>query len=318
MANRIKLLLVSIALCFSISAINAQADADVLTKVKTSAGYTNYTALQLKSYINTGVGTGSVTSASVVSANGFAGTVSNASTTPAITLTTTASGVLKGNGTAISAAVAGTDYVIPSGSITGTAANVTGTVVVGNGGTGAITLTGLLKGNGTSAFSTATAGTDYVVPSGSITGTSANVTGLVAIVNGGTGSSTQNFVDLSNTQTSIGGAKTFTSALTSSGSSTLNATIFVDTTITTTSNLSVVKSNATINNGSTAITLTIPTGLPTGYCYFLKLADTSTGVIIVSSSENVYKSNTTTATITGGAGVTYRLQKNNLGYWSMD
>jgi len=70
-------------------------------------------------------GGGSVTSVSVVSANGFAGTVANASTTPAITLTTSISGVLKGNGTSISAATAGTDYVIPSGSITGNAATAT-------------------------------------------------------------------------------------------------------------------------------------------------------------------------------------------------
>jgi hypothetical protein len=55
-------------------------------------------------------GSGSVTTVSVVSANGFAGTVANASTTPAITLTTSITGVLKGNGTAISAATAGTDY----------------------------------------------------------------------------------------------------------------------------------------------------------------------------------------------------------------
>ena len=35
---------------------------------------------------------------------------------------------------------------------------------VGSGGTGATTLTGVLKGNGTSAFTAATAGTDYVAP----------------------------------------------------------------------------------------------------------------------------------------------------------
>jgi hypothetical protein len=35
---------------------------------------------------------------------------------------------------------------------------------VGNGGSGAATLTGVLKGNGTSAFTAATAGTDYVAP----------------------------------------------------------------------------------------------------------------------------------------------------------
>jgi len=60
---------------------------------------------------------GSVTSVSVVSANGFAGTVATPTSTPAITLTTSITGVLKGNGTAISAATAGTDYVAPSGAL---------------------------------------------------------------------------------------------------------------------------------------------------------------------------------------------------------
>lgn len=41
---------------------------------------------------------------------------------------------------------------------------VTGTLPVGNGGTGATTLTGVLKGNGGSAFTAATAGTDFVAP----------------------------------------------------------------------------------------------------------------------------------------------------------
>ena len=63
-------------------------------------------------------GTGTVTTVSVVSANGFAGTVANATTTPAITLTTTITGVLKGNGTAISAATDGTDYLSPTTGIT--------------------------------------------------------------------------------------------------------------------------------------------------------------------------------------------------------
>jgi hypothetical protein len=58
----------------------------------------------------TGAGTGTVTSVSVVSANGLAGTVATATTTPAITLSTTITGLLKGNATAISAAVSGTDY----------------------------------------------------------------------------------------------------------------------------------------------------------------------------------------------------------------
>ena len=40
------------------------------------------------------------------------------------------------------------------------------------------------------------------------------ITGTLPVANGGTGSATQNFVDLTTTQSSIGGAKTFTSAVT--------------------------------------------------------------------------------------------------------
>lgn len=69
---------------------------------------------------------GSVTSVSVATANGLAGSSSGGST-PILTLSTTVTGILKGDGTAISAATAGTDYVIPSGSITGTAGNITAT-----------------------------------------------------------------------------------------------------------------------------------------------------------------------------------------------
>lgn len=45
-----------------------------------------------------------------------------------------------------------------------TSALTTGTLPVTAGGSGATTLTGVLKGNGTSAFTAATAGTDYVAP----------------------------------------------------------------------------------------------------------------------------------------------------------
>jgi hypothetical protein len=75
-------------------------------------------------------GSGTVTSVSVVSANGLAGTVANATSTPAITLSTSITGVLKGDGTALSAATAGTDYVAPGGALgtpsSGTLTNATG------------------------------------------------------------------------------------------------------------------------------------------------------------------------------------------------
>lgn len=60
----------------------------------------------------TPAGGGTVTAVSVASANGFTGT-SSGGATPALTLATSITGVLKGNGTAISAATAGTDYQAP-------------------------------------------------------------------------------------------------------------------------------------------------------------------------------------------------------------
>lgn len=61
-----------------------------------------------------GGGAGTVTSVSAVTANGFAGSVATPTTTPAITMSVTFSGLAKGNGTSLSAAVAGTDYAAPT------------------------------------------------------------------------------------------------------------------------------------------------------------------------------------------------------------
>lgn len=68
---------------------------------------------------------GTVSSVSVATANGLAGTVANPTTTPAITLSTSVSGLVKANGTAFSAAVAGTDYVTPAGTETLTNKRIT-------------------------------------------------------------------------------------------------------------------------------------------------------------------------------------------------
>lgn len=66
-------------------------------------------------------GSGTVTSVSVVSANGFSGTVATATTTPAITLSTTITGILQGNGTAISAITVGTGLTFLGGTLSANA-----------------------------------------------------------------------------------------------------------------------------------------------------------------------------------------------------
>jgi len=128
-----------------------------------------------------------------------------------------------GSGTVTSIDVSGgtTGLTTSGGPITGAGTiTIAGTLAVANGGTGATTLTGIVKGNGTSAFTAASAGTDYLAPFGSqtqayvyaapsgsagvpsfralvasdiptlnqnTTGTASNVTGTVAIANGGSG-----------------------------------------------------------------------------------------------------------------------------------
>lgn len=70
--------------------------------------------------------TGTVTSVSVVSANGLAGTVATATTTPAITLSTTVTGIAYANGTGFVAAVA-SNFPTLNQNTTGTASNITAT-----------------------------------------------------------------------------------------------------------------------------------------------------------------------------------------------
>jgi len=109
-----------------------------------------------------------VTSISVASSNGFAGS-SSGGATPALTLSTSITGILKGNGTAISAATSGTDYSL---------------------GTSALS-TGILKSTTTTGALTIAVAGDFPTLNQNTSGTAANVTGTVAIANGGTGQTTK-------------------------------------------------------------------------------------------------------------------------------
>lgn len=161
---------------------------------------------------DTASGSGTVTSVSVVSANGFAGTVATATTTPAITLTTTITGILSGNGTAISAAsttgsgavvlantptlitpvlgvATGTSLALGGATIGSDALAVTGTTTLGGTlalGANSITMTGSLGLTGarlTKGWFTDLQVTNAIA--GSITGnaatvtTNANLTGVI-------------------------------------------------------------------------------------------------------------------------------------------
>jgi hypothetical protein len=92
----------------------------------------------------------------------------------------------------------------PSSATTG-AVTLAGTLGVANGGTGATTLTGIVKGSGTSAFTAATAGTDYLAPPSGTSILKGNSGG--ALANAVAGTDYQAPITLTTTGTS--GAATF-------------------------------------------------------------------------------------------------------------
>lgn len=149
----------------------------------------------------TGAGSGTVTSVSVVSANGLAGTVATATTTPAITLSTTVTGVLLGNGTSISASpITGTGSVVLAnsptltGTLTGSTANFSGAISASNfsgsssgtnTGDQTITLTGDITGSGTGSFATTLATVNGNVGSFTNAAITVNAKGLITAASSG-------------------------------------------------------------------------------------------------------------------------------------
>jgi len=133
-----------------------------------NGGFTNVTIGTGLFYVNhtlSGTG-GTLTTLSVDTANGFAGTVTTPSTTPEITLSTTVTGMVKGNGTALSAATSGVDFAPPTSG------------------------TSILYGNGSGGFSNVTIGSGVSFAGGTLSatgsgGTVTSVTGTAPIASTG-------------------------------------------------------------------------------------------------------------------------------------
>ena len=104
-------------------------------------------------------------------------------------------------------AVVASDIPTLNQNTTGTSSNVTGTVAFANGGTGettrqnamdalagAVTSGQYLRGNGTDVVMSAIQAADVPTLNQNTTGTASNVTGVVAVANGGTGTATPSLV----------------------------------------------------------------------------------------------------------------------------
>lgn len=117
-------------------------------------GGTGLTTTPVNGAIDIGNGTGFTRTTLTAGANV---TITNGA--GSITISATSSG---GSVTSVNASGGTTGFSFTGGPVTSSGTlTMTGTLNVANGGTGATTLTGLIKGNGTSAMTAAVAGTDY-------------------------------------------------------------------------------------------------------------------------------------------------------------
>jgi len=205
--------------------LKVNADAGTVGEVLTSGG-----PGVAPTWAAAGGGAGTVTSVSVASANGFSGTVATDTTTPAITVRTTITGILKGNGTAISAATSGTDYSL------GTSALATG-IVKSTTTTGALTI--------------AVAG-DFPTLNQNTSGTAAGLSATLATGSGGTGLSSVGTAG--QVLTIVGGVPAWATSLTSGGFTynPLTGAFLVNNTLSVAAPAAVTIKGAAVNTGVSA------------------------------------------------------------------
>jgi len=222
---------------------------------------------------------GTVTSVSVVTANGFAGTVATATTTPAITLTTTQTGLLTGNGTSITG-TAITQYNV----ITAGASNLPNSVPP------SATSGVPLVSQGAAAqpiFGTA------VVAGGGTGSTSFNTNGVV--ISGTSSTAALTSLSLTSGQVVIGGTSTPAAATLTAGAgiSITNGnnsiTIAASGAGFTWSNIA-VNTNAVAENGyraTAALTLTLPNGPADGVTIKIQVKTASAVIVAAQGSDTI-------------------------------
>lgn len=211
---------------------------------------------------------GSITSATwngatVAINRGGTGQTTQAAAITALAGTQVSGQYLRSNGTnTLLSAIQAADVPTLNQNTTGTASNVTGTVAVANGGTGQTTastaitaLTGTqisgyyLRSNGTNAILAAIVAADVPTLNQNTTGTATNVTGTVAIANGGSGQTTAQLA-----MNAFAGAVTSGSYLRGNGTNVVMNTIQA-------ADVPTLNQNTTGSAGSVANSLTSGTGI---------------------------------------------------------
>lgn len=294
---------------------------------------TNLTNLATALQATGTLGGGTVTAVSVVTANGLSGTVSTATTTPAITLNSAFTGIAKGTSGAGFAAAIAADFPTLNQNTTGTAGNVIGTVAIANGGSGQVTqaaaltaLTGsqtanyVLASNGTNASLQLL--TTAMLPTGIPNANLIN-SGAINTVTGTTGTD----VNWSTSSASLGGTATLNipdagasargavtvGAQTFAGQKTLATPILngivgnylnvTGTTSTLTATKLIVKADCTANS----ITITLPAAPSAGTIYQILPKNISASNILTvtaGGTDKIYTNSLTSITIKSDGAIT--------------